>query len=149
LSILVESVKNLWKNNLFFTLTSLFHNGGRRAAAPCDRYQTTGFYFFTLMRQSSEFDIEARQYPKRAGYNEDPATGIAACALGVYLTYYSRQKQKERWYEYLIGQDLRWEDRVLSKPLHIFLKEVYAREAFLWHEKTTCARQGNNKRGED
>jgi PhzF family phenazine biosynthesis protein len=70
----------------------------------CDRYQTTGFYPFTLITQSSEYDVEARQFPKRAGYNEDPATGVAACALGAYLTYYSRQKQKEGWYEYLIGQ---------------------------------------------
>jgi PhzF family phenazine biosynthesis protein len=70
----------------------------------CDRYQTTGFYPFTLITQSSEYDVEARQFPKRAGSNEDPATGVAACALGAYLTYYSRQKQKEGWYEYLIGQ---------------------------------------------
>ncbi|GAJ40452.1 PhzF family phenazine biosynthesis protein [Saccharococcus caldoxylosilyticus] len=71
----------------------------------CDRYQTTGFYPFTLTTQSSKYDVEARQFPKRAGYNEDPATGVAACALGAYLTYYSKlQEPKEGWYEYLIGQ---------------------------------------------
>ncbi|MFC4183144.1 PhzF family phenazine biosynthesis protein [Saccharococcus thermophilus] len=71
----------------------------------CDRYQTTGFYPFTLTTQSSKYDVEARQFPKRAGYNEDPATGVAACALGAYLTHYSKlQEPKEGWYEYLIGQ---------------------------------------------
>jgi hypothetical protein len=29
------------------------------------------------------------QFPKRAGYYEDPATGLAASALGAYLIYYS------------------------------------------------------------
>jgi predicted PhzF superfamily epimerase YddE/YHI9 len=72
--------KSVEKESLF-NLTSLFHNGGRRAAAPCDRYQTTGFYPFTLMRQSSEFDIEVRQFPKKAGYNEDPATCVALVHL--------------------------------------------------------------------
>lgn len=58
----------------------------------CDRYGTTGFYPF--VQESDETGEEdgifyARQFPKRAGYNEDPATGVAASALGAYLT---RQK---------------------------------------------------------
>lgn len=51
----------------------------------CDHYNTTGFYPFVMNTKDSTTDVEARQFPKRAGYNEDPATGLAACALGCYL----------------------------------------------------------------
>jgi PhzF family phenazine biosynthesis protein len=46
--------------------------------ALCDRYQIISFYPFNLITQSSEYDVEARQFPKRAGYNEDPATRVVA-----------------------------------------------------------------------
>ncbi len=55
----------------------------------CDRYGTTGFYPFTLGPErtaATEPVVAARQFPNRAGYNEDAATGVAACALGAYLT---------------------------------------------------------------
>jgi PhzF family phenazine biosynthesis protein len=52
----------------------------------CDHYQTTGFYPFSVQSRNGKSHIQARQFPKRAGYNEDPATGVAACALGAYLT---------------------------------------------------------------
>ena len=71
----------------------------------CDVYQTTGFYPFTLKTRDRQFDAEARQFPKRVGYDEDPATGVAACALGAYLTRYSLlQKCLDRERNYLIGQ---------------------------------------------
>jgi trans-2,3-dihydro-3-hydroxyanthranilate isomerase len=54
----------------------------------CDQYDTTGFYPFAKHEAGSPNAYLARQFPKRAGYNEDPATGVAACALGVYLTSY-------------------------------------------------------------
>lgn len=50
----------------------------------CDRYEATGFYPFALER-GEENVLYARQFPNRAGYNEDPATGIAASALAAYL----------------------------------------------------------------
>lgn len=53
----------------------------------CDKYETTGFYPFAIS-EDDEIDIEARQFPSRAGYVEDPATGVAACALAAYLTNY-------------------------------------------------------------
>jgi PhzF family phenazine biosynthesis protein len=54
----------------------------------CDQYDTTGFYPFAKNEAGAPNSYLARQFPKRAGYNEDPATGVAACALGVYLTRY-------------------------------------------------------------
>src|SRR3954469_15887831 len=55
--------------------------------ALCDGAGATGVYAFT--EQAEGVDAAARQFPVRAGYDEDPATGVAACALGAYLT--------ERW----------------------------------------------------
>lgn len=54
----------------------------------CDQYATTGFYPFAKDASGSPNSYSARQFPKRAGYNEDPATGVAACALGAYLAKY-------------------------------------------------------------
>lgn len=54
----------------------------------CDQYGTTGFYPFAKNDAGTPKSYFARQFPKRAGYNEDPATGVAACALGAYLTRY-------------------------------------------------------------
>ena len=54
----------------------------------CDQYGTTGFYPFAKNNTGALNSYSARQFPKRAGYNEDPATGVAACALGSYLTMY-------------------------------------------------------------
>lgn len=50
----------------------------------CDRYDVSGFYPFApdAARQDVWY---ARQFPNRAGYDEDPATGVAASALGAYL----------------------------------------------------------------
>jgi PhzF family phenazine biosynthesis protein len=50
----------------------------------CDELDVTGCYPFT--RRVAGADAAARQFPLRAGYPEDPATGVAACALGAYLT---------------------------------------------------------------
>jgi PhzF family phenazine biosynthesis protein len=52
----------------------------------CDQYDFTGFYPFAKNDNGAPNSFSARQFPKRAGYNEDPATGVAACALGSYLT---------------------------------------------------------------
>ena len=50
----------------------------------CDHYSITGFYPFAIEDETHKV-IQARQFPNKAGYNEDPATGVAASALGAYL----------------------------------------------------------------
>lgn len=60
----------------------------------CDKYNTTGFYPFTIEMSEEKIIIYARQFPKRAGYNEDAATGLAACALGSYLSQYEVVRTK-------------------------------------------------------
>ena len=50
----------------------------------CDRFQTTGVYAFCRGAHPDSF--HARQFPVRAGYPEDAATGLAAGALGAHLT---------------------------------------------------------------
>lgn len=72
----------------------------------CAKYNTSGFYPFTIHTRNSEFDIEARQFPKNAGFVEDPATGVAAGALASYLTTYNilPDLQINSFYKYKIGQ---------------------------------------------
>jgi PhzF family phenazine biosynthesis protein len=83
----------------------------------CDTYQTTGFYPFTLQCRSSQFDAEARQFPKRAGYNEDSATGVAASALAAYLTRSCPQQEQPQAAvrQFSIGQGY-----AMGKPSRIF-----------------------------
>ena len=47
----------------------------------CDKYETSGFYPFA----EEDGNYYARQFPKNSGYPEDPATGVAASALGAYI----------------------------------------------------------------
>jgi PhzF family phenazine biosynthesis protein len=68
----------------------------------CDKYQTTGFYPFVVTGKGT---AEARQFPNRTGQKEDPATGIAACALGAYLVAYGKCGAKsEGWHLVRVGQ---------------------------------------------
>jgi len=57
--------------------------------ALCDRVSSTGVYAFTTAPRNGAAVAEARQFPVRAGYPEDPATGVAACALGAYLSVHT------------------------------------------------------------
>jgi PhzF family phenazine biosynthesis protein len=50
--------------------------------AACEALEVTGFYPYALLEDGV---VAARQFPLRAGYDEDPATGVAACALGAHL----------------------------------------------------------------
>ena len=51
--------------------------------AACDACGCSGFYVFC--RDESEANaFFARQFPLRSGYREDPATGVAAAALGAW-----------------------------------------------------------------
>ncbi len=54
----------------------------------CESLQATGLYPFTRNTDKPNADVEARQFPLRAGFPEDAATGVAAAALGAYLTKY-------------------------------------------------------------
>ena len=49
----------------------------------CDELAVTGFYPYSI--SASGADVAARQFPRRAGYVEDPATGVAAAALAAHL----------------------------------------------------------------
>jgi PhzF family phenazine biosynthesis protein len=64
----------------------------------CDQFDTTGFYPFAENEAGAPNAYLARQFPKRAGYTEDPATGVAACALGAYLTRYCRHTMGWRYF---------------------------------------------------
>lgn len=46
----------------------------------CEKIGSTGLYPYAVLDQDAQI-VEARQFPRSSGYNEDPATGIAAAAL--------------------------------------------------------------------
>jgi trans-2,3-dihydro-3-hydroxyanthranilate isomerase len=69
----------------------------------CDELGVTGFYpFARLDEPGATADVAARQFPRRTGYEEDPATGVAACALGAYLSAQSTGPQG--WQSWTIAQ---------------------------------------------
>jgi len=70
----------------------------------CDQYDTTGFYPFAQEVEDGRPVFYARQFPKRAGYPEDPATGVAASALGAYLTRHRVLPVAEGWNSFTIRQ---------------------------------------------
>ena len=71
----------------------------------CERYHTTGLYPFTLKTRSAERQVEARQFPKQAGYLEDAATGVAAAALAAYLVCYGVfGRPADGWQNFMVGQ---------------------------------------------
>jgi PhzF family phenazine biosynthesis protein len=74
--------------------------------AVCGELDVTGCYPFA--RDGEE--IAARQFPLRAGYPEDPATGVAACALGAYLA----DPRVDGWQRFAISQG-----RAMGRPSRI------------------------------
>lgn len=71
----------------------------------CECCQTTGLYPFTLKTRSAERQIEARQFPRQAGYLEDAATGVAAAALAAYLVRYAVfGALSDGWHSFAVGQ---------------------------------------------
>lgn len=56
--------------------------------ALCDAHKATGLYPFTRVTGKANVQAEARQFPLRAGFPEDAATGVAAAALAGYLVRY-------------------------------------------------------------
>jgi len=72
--------------------------------ALCDRYGTTGFYPYAPEDGGDGTLFCARQFPKRAGYPEDPATGVAASALCAYLVRRRLIPVREGWNAVTIRQ---------------------------------------------
>lgn len=72
--------------------------------ALCDRYDTTGFYPFAMEQEDGQPVFYARQFPKRAGYPEDPATGVAASALGAYLAQHRVTALRDGWNRFVVMQ---------------------------------------------
>lgn len=70
----------------------------------CDDYDTTGFYPFAPGLDDGTPVFFARQFPKRAGYNEDAATGVAASALGAYLVQTAGLPVRQGWNSFRILQ---------------------------------------------
>ena len=60
----------------------------------CQESGARGFYPFTLQTIDQASDCHARQFNPLAGINEDPITGIAAGALGVYITHHNILNKK-------------------------------------------------------
>jgi len=69
----------------------------------CDQFRVTGLYPFTRQTDKTNAQVEARQFPQRAGFPEDAATGVAAAALGAYLATYDHKCQTGR-YEFHVAQ---------------------------------------------
>jgi len=84
--------------------------------ALCDLYNTTGLYPFAPVNDGT---YAARQFPKRAGYDEDPATGVAACALGAYLSRFCTKSEGWNSFEILQGRAMDRPSRLTAKA---FLK---------------------------
>ena len=83
--------------------------------ALCDRFNTTGIYPFAPMEGDGVY--AARQFPKRIGYDEDPATGVAACALGAYLSRF--HTRNEGWNSFIILQG-----RAMGRPSRLIAKAL-------------------------
>jgi PhzF family phenazine biosynthesis protein len=87
--------------------------------AVCDELGVTGLYPFTTVARGA--DVAARQFPRRSGYLEDPATGVAAAGLAAYLSDLARSdpalshpvgaKERAGWRQWQVAQG-----RVLGRP---------------------------------
>lgn len=84
----------------------------------CDRFNTTGLYPFSPLKDRRAY--AARQFPRRVGYNEDPATGVAACALGAYLSRFHTKGEGWNSFEILQGRAMGRPSRIIAK---VFLEE--------------------------
>jgi PhzF family phenazine biosynthesis protein len=74
----------------------------------CDELGVTGVY--ALTRRASDAEIAARQFPVRAGYVEDAATGVAAGACACHLAS-SQGPEPPGWREWTIAQG-----RAMGRP---------------------------------
>jgi PhzF family phenazine biosynthesis protein len=83
----------------------------------CDRYHTTGIYPFAPVSMKADAAYAARQFPTRVGYTEDPATGVAACALGAYLTQFCPNGEGWNSFEILQGYAMGRPSRLIANAL--------------------------------
>jgi trans-2,3-dihydro-3-hydroxyanthranilate isomerase len=95
----------------------------------CDDLDVTGFYPFTVAARDA--DVAARQFPKRSGYDEDPATGVAACGLGAYLAL----DAPDGWHRWTIAQG-----RAMGRP------SLITAEALVVDGRVTATRVGGAMR---
>lgn len=86
--------------------------------ALCERWSATGFYPFTLRPERASSSADARQFPYRAGFPEDPATGVAAAALAAYLAHYERAREDgTREYTFLQGRAMGAPSRIAARAV--------------------------------
>jgi PhzF family phenazine biosynthesis protein len=89
----------------------------------CERWSATGFYPFTLRPERPSSSAEARQFPYRAGFPEDPATGVAAAALAAYLARHERARADgtradgPREYTFLQGRAMGAPSRIAARAV--------------------------------
>jgi PhzF family phenazine biosynthesis protein len=84
----------------------------------CERWSATGFYPFTLRPERASSSADARQFPYRAGFPEDPATGVAAAALAAYLARHERAgRSGTREYTFLQGRAMGAQSRVTARAV--------------------------------
>lgn len=87
----------------------------------CERWSATGFYAFTLRPERASSSADARQFPYRAGFPEDPATGVAAAALAAYLAHHERadgaRKDGAREYTFLQGRAMGAQSRIAARAV--------------------------------
>jgi PhzF family phenazine biosynthesis protein len=93
----------------------------------CEQLDVTGCYPFVRDHEGAA----ARQFPLRAGYPEDPATGVAACALGAYLA----DPAQPGWHRFSISQG-----RAMGRPSLIIA------EALVEDGQITATRVGGGMR---
>ena len=85
----------------------------------CDACDTSGFYPFALEAAGPEITCYARQFPNRSGYDEDPATGVAASALGAYLIHHRMVPVREGWNRCTVYQG-----QAMGKPSVIYAETL-------------------------
>jgi PhzF family phenazine biosynthesis protein len=84
--------------------------------ALCDKYGDSGWYPFFIKDEKRDPPLlYARQFPNKAGYPEDPATGVAASALGAYLVMENALPVREGWNTIEVRQGF-----AMGKPSVIF-----------------------------
>ena len=85
----------------------------------CDDYDTTGLYPFVVTEARETLVGEARQFPKRSGYPEDPATGVAASALSAYCVAnkLTVNNDKDDWHTIKVHQG-----RAIGRPSTIIAR---------------------------
>ena len=76
---------------------------------------------FTLRPERASSSADARQFPYRAGFPEDPATGVAAAALAAYLAHHERadgaRADGEREYTFLQGRAMGAQSRIAARAV--------------------------------